>query len=402
MRVLRRTIAVLVAFVALAEPAHAQLGSLGSRLQHALTGAHARSAAVAVDLTTGKLAYARNALMPLAPASNEKLVVTYAALAELGPAFQFETDVLGAGGADGPAWRGDLVLKGYGDPTLSSSDLASLARQVRSTGITHVAGDIVGDESWFDSRRTAPGWKPAFFIRECPPLSALVVDRARIGRVVSSQPALAAAELFRKALVRAGITVSGRAALGTVTTDAELVASVSSPPLAAIVRWMDLVSDNFEAEMLLKELGAVEFGEGTTAGGAAVARRVLVESGIPIARVRIVDGSGLSSLDRLTARTLVALLAAMWNDRTTRPLLLRSLPVAGVSGTLAHRMRASAAYRRVRAKTGTTSIASALSGFAGSRYAFAVLHNGRPLALWSARVAQDRFAAVLAAAAALP
>jgi PBP4 family serine-type D-alanyl-D-alanine carboxypeptidase len=162
---------------------------------------------------------------------------------------------------------------------------------------------------------------------------------------------------------------------------------------------MDLVSDNFEAEMLLKQLGAIELGEGTTAGGAAVARRVLVESGIPVAGVRIVDGSGLSSLDRLTARTLVALLAAMWNDGATRPLLVRSLPVAGVSGTLAHRMRASAAYRRVRAKTGTTAIASALSGFAGSRYAFAVLQNGRPLSVWSARTAQDRFAAVLAAAA---
>jgi D-alanyl-D-alanine carboxypeptidase/D-alanyl-D-alanine-endopeptidase (penicillin-binding protein 4) len=402
MPVLRRTVAVLVAFAALAAPAHAQLEALGSRLQHALTGAHVRSAAVAIDLTTGELAYAQNALTPLAPASNEKLVVTYAALTELGPAFQFETDVLGTGSADGPAWRGDLVLKGYGDPTLSSADLAALARQVRSTGITHIAGDVIGDESWFDSRRTAPGWKPSFFIRECPPLSALVVDHSRVGRFVSSQPALAAAELFRKALVRAGVSVAGRAMLGTAPTDAEPLASVSSPPLAAIVRWMDLVSDNFEAEMLLKELSAVELGEGTTAGGAAVARRVLAESGIPTAGVRIVDGSGLSPLDRLTARTLVALLAAMWNDSATRPLLLRSLPVAGVSGTLAHRMRASAAYRRVRAKTGTTSIASALSGFAGNRYAFAVLQNGRPLSVWSARVAQDRFAAVLASAAAQP
>ena len=97
------------------------------------------------------------------------------------------------------------MLKGYGDPTLSSADLTALARQVRAAGITRVTGLIVGDESWFDARRTALGWKAAFYIDESPPLSALIVDRGVVGRFTSHDPALAAAQLFRTALVRAGV-----------------------------------------------------------------------------------------------------------------------------------------------------------------------------------------------------
>jgi serine-type D-Ala-D-Ala carboxypeptidase/endopeptidase (penicillin-binding protein 4) len=126
--------------------------------------------------------------------------------------------------------------------------------------------------------------------------------------------------------------------------------------------------------------------------------RLLATAGVPLGGVRIVDGSGLSLLDRLTATALVRLLQAMWTDPTLRPSLVRSLPVAGISGTLEERMRRTAARGVVAAKTGTTSIASALSGFVGDRYAFAVLQNGSPLSYAWARVAQDRFAAVLAAA----
>src|SRR5207248_1257283 len=73
--------------------------------------------------------------------------------------------------------RGPLVLQGHGDPTLSHLDLRVLARQVRTAGIRKVAGSVLGDESYFDSRRTAPGWKPSFYINESAPLSALTVDR---------------------------------------------------------------------------------------------------------------------------------------------------------------------------------------------------------------------------------
>jgi serine-type D-Ala-D-Ala carboxypeptidase/endopeptidase (penicillin-binding protein 4) len=259
-----------------------------------------------------------------------------------------------------------------------------------------VSGAVVGDETWFDAQRTAPGWKPSYFIDESPPLSALVVDRARYGRAISRQPALAAALLFRAALRAAGVAVPGSVKLGAADELAYPLASVESPSLESIVRTMNLESDNFTAEMLLKELGAVQTNVGSSAAGAAVVMRLLADAGVPLVGVRIVDGSGLSLLDRLTANALVALLQVMWSDATLRPSLVRSLPVAGVSGTLEKRMRRGPARGAVLAKTGTTSIASALAGFVKGRYAFAVLQNGHPLSYWWARVAQDRFVTVLA------
>ncbi len=407
-RVLRRIAASVVALLAglaavsSAGAAHGRL-PLEQRLAKALTVPHvsaARSGALAVDLSTGKVLYGRNQSLSLAPASNEKLPLTFAALTTLGPAFRIDTEVLGEGQLQGRVWRGDLVLRGYGDPSLSRGDLRVLAQQVRSQGIRRVSGSIRGDESYFDARRTAPGWKASFYGDESPPLSALVVDRDRPFGVLARQPALAAATVFRQTLKAAGIVVTGPAAVGRVAEFSMPIASVSSPTLATLIRYMDRESDNFTAELLLKALGAAQSDHGTSAAGATVVTSVLASAGIPLAGVRIVDGSGLSRLDRLTAGALVGILQASWADPEIRPFLVAALPVAGVNGTLEDRMRRAPARGNVLAKTGTTSDASALSGYVKGRYAFAVLQNGRPLSYWWARVAQDRFATVLASAAA--
>jgi D-alanyl-D-alanine carboxypeptidase/D-alanyl-D-alanine-endopeptidase (penicillin-binding protein 4) len=80
-----------------------------------------------------------------------------------------------------------------------------------------------------------------------------------------------------------------------------------------------------------------------------------------------------------------------------RTILHDGLPVAGETGTLERRLELRPARGRVRAKTGTTKIASALSGYVGARYAFSVVMNGHPVSAEQARPAQDRFAQVLAA-----
>ncbi len=352
---------------------------------------------IAMDLGTGRTVYGRNADLPLRPASNEKLPIALAALDELGADFRIRTRVLGEGGLDGTVWRGRLVLKGYGDPTLDRSDLTALARRLKERGIVRVTGRVLGDESYFDGRRTAPGWKPSFYKRECAPLSALVVDGARVAGRVVDDPALAAARAFRRALLAEGIAVRPGVATREAADDAVPLASVLSPPLAWVVRRMNRQSDNFVAEMLLKGLGAQKLELGTTAAGARVVRGVLRERGVPLAGVRIVDGSGLSRRDRLTARAIVALLISAWSDPDVSRPFYRSLPTAGVNGTLERRMTSGPAYGKVHAKTGTTANASALSGYVQTRYVFAVLQNGNPIPYWYARRGQDRFAQILAA-----
>jgi D-alanyl-D-alanine carboxypeptidase/D-alanyl-D-alanine-endopeptidase (penicillin-binding protein 4) len=260
-----------------------------------------------------------------------------------------------------------------------------------------VTGAVLGDESFFDARRTAPGWKSWFYINESPPLSALTVDRAFYAGRVWHNPALGAAFGFRAALRRAGVSVAGGAGTGVAPADGVPLASVESAPMATVLRWMDRVSDNFTAELVLKQLGTLVAGQGTTTGGATYVASTLAAAGVPLAGVRIVDGSGLSQLDRVTARELAAILEAAWADPEVGPVLLAALPVAGVNGTLAKRMRRPPARGNVVAKTGTTSIASALSGYVRRRYVFSVLQNGNPVSTLWARRAQDRFATVLAA-----
>jgi PBP4 family serine-type D-alanyl-D-alanine carboxypeptidase len=160
---------------------------------------------------------------------------------------------------------------------------------------------------------------------------------------------------------------------------------------------MNRDSDNFTAEMLLKHLGTLDGRRGTSARGAEVVLAEMKAAGIPVAGVRIVDGSGLSSHDRMTAETLVGVLRAGLENPRIRTAFVGSLAVAGRNGTMQSRLPALAGI--VRGKTGTTNRACSLSGVVNGSVAFAVLQDGSPVAYWPARAAQDRFVSTLARSA---
>src|SRR6476646_6660991 len=161
----RRGLVLVVLGLVLAQQAPAGDVRLSTRLASALAvrgNTWATSAALAVDLQTDGVVFARNADLSLAPASNEKLPVTFAALKQLGLSYRFKTEVLARGAQDGTVWHGDLFLKGFGDPTLTSARLGRLAQAIAEAGITRVDGRLYGDETWFDAQRAAPGWKRGY------------------------------------------------------------------------------------------------------------------------------------------------------------------------------------------------------------------------------------------------
>jgi len=352
------------------------------------------SAAVAIDLANGQTLFSQNANVALEPASNEKLTVTYGALVELGPNYRFHTDVLGEGRQVGDVWRGRLVLKGFGDPTLETSGLQRLAKKLYDLGIRRVTGNVLADASWGDDRLTAPGWLPDYYGTESAPLSALVVNGGYNGPWLQRDPPLAAAALFDRALRAQGI-VARDAILGTATPGAETLASVHSHKLSILLRLMDTDSVNYIAEMVLKAIGAQATGLGSTAAGARVVRSDLAAAGVPLAGARIVDGSGLSRLDRVTANELSSLLLLFWRDPEFHEIVQSSLAVAGETGTLQYRLEGPTTRGIVRGKTGTTDIASALSGYVGSRYAFVLVQNGDPVDWSAAHSVQDSFVETL-------
>jgi len=363
-------------------------------LAREMRAAGAASGALVVDLDTGAQLFARRPDVRRMPASVEKLYTSVAALRRLGPGARLRTFVLAARPPDPlGVVPGDLYLRGGGDPYLSSTDLERLAGRVAEAGVTGVGGRVVGDESAFDARRGPPssGFRLDF---DTGPLSALAVNHGRSGRrspYFQPRPASFAAAAFTRALRRAGIAVAGRPGPGVTVATAVPLAERRSRPLGELLGLMNGPSDNFMAETLIKGLGARPGVPGSTGAGARVVRAELAELGIS---PQVIDGSGLSRLDRTSPREVVTMLAATAAD----PVLERSLAVAGRSGTLAFRMRGSAAQDRCRAKTGTLRDVSALAGYctttSGSRVAFAFLMN-RTVPWWARRV-QDRMTAVLA------
>ena len=214
------------------------------------------------------------------------------------------------------------------------------------------------------------------------------------------RPELYAAQLFKEELQKAGVAVAGNAVAGVVPPNAILEAEHVWPMDSMVVN-MDKVSDNLSAENTLKVIAAVTLGPpGSDAGGIFVVHRFLSSLGIDTTKFLMVDGSGVSHYNLLTAGILVQLLDAMAHRADLFPLFCASLPVAGVDGTLKGRMKGTIAEGNVRAKTGTISATSTLSGYAVTRdtelLAFSMMMQHFIGSGSSARLAQDRIAALLA------
>ena len=110
------------------------------------------------DADTGTTVFDNGGGQQLLPASNAKLLTSTAALDILGPDYTFSTSVLADGRRTGPVQNGDLYLKGTGDPTMLGPDYDALAAKVAASGVKLVHGDLVADDTWFDTTRLGTGW----------------------------------------------------------------------------------------------------------------------------------------------------------------------------------------------------------------------------------------------------
>lgn len=376
------TVAVLLGAAA---PEAGALGksTLVKRLSLQMSRASEASGAYVSNLTTGERIFRRRGRRDRIPASNEKLWTAVAALETLGPGAVLTTAALARTVPTGAGvLRGDLYLRGSGDPTLSSARLEVLAQDLADAGLERVTGRVIGDESAFDRRRGP--FSRGIGDDVGGPLGALVVDRGASG---AGEPAEYAAEVLARELRDAGVKVSVRTRTGRTPAGAEVLGVADSASMALLIRQMNVPSDNYIAEMLLKVVG-----NGSTARGADATEDILrARYGI---RPRVRDGSGLSRRDRTSPREVVQLLAALVEDVA----FYNSLAVMGVSGTLAGRLEDSPARGACRGKTGTLSDVSALSGYCetagGDVLAYAFLMNRTSVD--RARSLQDRMVGAIA------
>ena len=219
-------------------------------------------------------------------------------------------------------------------------------------------------------------------------------DRGYTASLAVSRPAMLFATMLRTALERRGVVVTGQ----TRTVDAPgriekplpvsslvEIAARKSPPLSTIAAQTLKPSQNLYAELLLRTLGKLAGAPdpklSSEDAGEQVVRNFLTQAGIDPTGLVMLDGSGLSRADLVTADTTLQLLTYMNRHRFGSEFRL-ALPVAGVDGTLRNRMKGTPAQGNLRAKTGTLGTATSLSGYvfsaAGERLAFSLMINNPP------------------------
>jgi D-alanyl-D-alanine carboxypeptidase/D-alanyl-D-alanine-endopeptidase (penicillin-binding protein 4) len=308
----------------------------------------------------------------------------------------------------------------YPQPAALAALAASAARALRAA---HVSQVRVGyDTSLFSGPGMAPGWSPSYVSTgDVTPVTALEVDQGRLTasgrpedaddpgnyRPRSADSAADAAGYFASSLAAWGIHVQGAPRQERAVPRAAELARVHSPPLADILEWMLIESNNDIAEALARQVAIATGRPASFSGGAAAVRATLRGLGAS-AGIRTVDGSGLSPEDRITPMALARLISMAAAPRYPRlRVIITGLPVAGFSGTLSAaenrfvtKLSAPAAGT-VRAKTGTLDNVRALAGLVvdkdGRLLAFAFMINRVPAKTMTASaVILDRLAAALA------
>jgi D-alanyl-D-alanine carboxypeptidase/D-alanyl-D-alanine-endopeptidase (penicillin-binding protein 4) len=256
---------------------------------------------------------------------------------------------------------------------------------------THVALEPMSDYFVVENKVEAAPRKARMRLS---PSSIAAGDRQRIrvsGRLPAGKPvqtfyrkvdnpALYAGETLKALLGVRGVVVRGKVRRSAVPADARLVHSSRSPALAEMVRELNKTSNNFDAEMLLRVLGAEASGApGTWPKGVAAVESFLAEAGLPAGSYVLKNGSGLNDTNRFSAAQLTRLLTYVARRTTYFPEYASSLGIAGRDGTLRLRMDGTAAEGRLRGKTGTLSDTTALSGYvklaSDETWAYSILVN---------------------------
>ncbi|WP_110113884.1 D-alanyl-D-alanine carboxypeptidase/D-alanyl-D-alanine-endopeptidase [Bacillus sp. CGMCC 1.16541] len=432
---------------------------LEQNIHHILSDDRLKGAISAVsvrDAKSGDVVFEKWGDMRLKTASNMKLLTAAAALHTLGPDHTFKTEILTDGEIVGDVLKGNLYLKGKGDPTLLKQDFDQMSTYLKSKNIRMIQGDIIADDTWYNAVRLSEDmiWNDEsyYYGAQISALTASPNEDYDAGTVIVEtsptkpgqvakislipettyptiinktktiesgtrsirvtrehgtnnivvegtipfnstntrswvtlwEPTGYALDLFKKALVQAGIHVKPKqGGYGQTPPSAQVLYTRESMPLSELLVPFMKLSNNTIAETLVKEMGQAVHHEGSWEKGLEVLEDYVAARGLNTNTMRIRDGSGISHVTNIPANELSKLLVEVQKEEWY-PTFLHSLPVAGASdrlegGTLRSRMRGTAAERNVKAKTGTITGATSLSGYVttkdGQDLVFSIILN---------------------------
>jgi D-alanyl-D-alanine carboxypeptidase/D-alanyl-D-alanine-endopeptidase (penicillin-binding protein 4) len=407
-----------------------------------------------------------NAEFARSPASTIKLVTTVAALDQLGPEYRWRTRAYLGGALESGRLSGDLIIRGGGDPAISTERLWRFLWELRARGLEHIDGDIAIDNSAFappptsrdafdgDGERPYNALPVAFSINGQvtrveaqidpasgrlrswlePPLAGVrLLDQARVTSapctakhhrltletsIEAPEPAVTLSGSFASqcesdrlerlllppldhaagAILalwsQLGGTVAGEIREGETPPGAVPFHTLESDPLAQVVRDINKQSDNLMTRTLLLTLGmGHEDGPATLEKGRAALADWLDRQGLDLPGLVIDNGSGLSRETTISAEGLARVLAWAYAHPEMSELIA-SLPIVGVDGTLATRLRRTPIEGQGHIKTGTLRGVTAMAGFLvdrdGERWILVSLINNPRLQTWRGKAVEDR------------
>ena len=319
------------------------------------------------DLNADTAVYMRNHRQLMRPASTMKLVTAITALDQLGPQYDFQTSVYYTGTIKGHTLVGNLYCVGGFDPTLTLGDVTDMALSVQQLGIDSIAGKLVADRTMKEQVDYGEGW---CWDDDNPMLIPLSIGRKDIFLTT-----------FAEEVARQGINLENvKLEEGQLPSKARHLTTIRHN-ISLVLERMMKKSDNFYAEAVFYQTAAsVRKSLAKASDATGVTRKLLKRLGLNADAYRLADGSGLSLYNYVSAELLCTLLRHAWRSNNIGSVLLSTLPIAGVDGTLKDRMKKTAAMGNVRAKTGTLTGISSLAGYCttadGRPLCFAIINQG--------------------------
>jgi D-alanyl-D-alanine carboxypeptidase/D-alanyl-D-alanine-endopeptidase (penicillin-binding protein 4) len=437
MKLLFRITAILL-LALLAELTHAQ------QLQAIIDEAPNQEAfwSVTVRDDSGKILESINPEKVIIPASNQKLLTTAAILDHFGADYRFETSIYGEGYLAESTWKGNIIIKGSGDPSISG-DLYDGDRyhvfekftdQLKEKGINKIDGFLLADQSYFDDQLYPKGWdwydfsfyygvqiSPLSFNNNAVDLEVFadgeIGDTPRItwfpdstdyvdfeNKQVITHRGTEYDEYYRRELGDNNIVLGSRLPQGYYEDESlsidnplmffldsfkdylkkngiqfdggiivygqafeydttQVLATHQSKPMAELIKWTNKESDNFYTEMLLKALSAdAGIQAGSFEHGIEQVRTFIADLGIDTTYVQMNDGSGMAGGNFNKTSILSELLVKMKNHPEF-DAYFESMSVAGIDGTLSHRMKGTPLYNNFKGKSGFVTGVRTLSGY---------------------------------------
>ena len=292
-------------------------------------------AVMMINLSDGSVMESYNADMPLIPASVMKSVTIATLIEKTGIDYRYHTRLYAAGNIHKGVLDGNLIIDGGGDPSLNSSVepitedfVAECLGAIKNAGIKRITGRIIADEDIFPGPAVPPSWMKADLAHAYGTgCHGLNFENNSSGSRSVANPAAVLQTRLKNELRRVGVEVEG---VPIHKGEEQLLLDHQSAPIDEIMRSCMMRSDNLFAEALLRTYGLEHADNGSTSASAKMEKEFWARKKLSLGGVNIVDGSGLSRENRLTATFLAEVLRSM----SPNVDYVSFFPLAGQEGTL--------------------------------------------------------------------